>query len=403
MQTGSDSSGTRTNDSNSAANSPITHFADQKSDNNLSQHQQQIRGSHTTAGYVLPTAMTAASYGHQFQPRQYEAYKTADENHVPVAMVAATHKYSHQPHHTQECISDTTKLIEKDYYEGRVNARLLCTKPLLSYGFPMDDEFMHEYNKKNGTSNEQQPSLSCVTPSSQNLYSPGACSVEDVAGPDSMQSSVQAQNSVGSYAQAETIECKPEMSNYKSEDNLIDYFGGKLDLVKHSEASSSSTTVSYGEAPIERHNKHTVRKKKRTNEYAESDGSEATTTKHVKVRRKSCASEAEMVNQRAMANVRERQRTQSLNEAFAALRKIIPTLPSDKLSKIQTLKLATRYIDFLFHVLKSSIEGENLNVDSGNNCHRCDEFFRMIPGEKDYIRTNFISGCVHNLCTITCI
>lgn len=45
---------------------------------------------------------------------------------------------------------------------------------------------------------------------------------------------------------------------------------------------------------------------------------------------------------RVMANVRERQRTQSLNEAFASLRKIIPTLPSDKLSKIQTLKLASR-------------------------------------------------------------
>lgn len=45
---------------------------------------------------------------------------------------------------------------------------------------------------------------------------------------------------------------------------------------------------------------------------------------------------------RSMANVRERQRTQSLNEAFGALRKIIPTLPSDKLSKIQTLKLALR-------------------------------------------------------------
>jgi len=56
-------------------------------------------------------------------------------------------------------------------------------------------------------------------------------------------------------------------------------------------------------------------------------------------------------NQRVIANVRERQRTQSLNEAFAHLRKIIPTLPSDKLSKIQTLKLATRYIDFLFQVL----------------------------------------------------
>lgn len=58
-------------------------------------------------------------------------------------------------------------------------------------------------------------------------------------------------------------------------------------------------------------------------------------------------------NQRVLANVRERQRTQSLNDAFSQLRRIIPTLPSDKLSKIQTLKLATRYIDFLYQVLKS--------------------------------------------------
>ncbi|KGL73025.1 Twist-related protein 1, partial [Tinamus guttatus] len=57
--------------------------------------------------------------------------------------------------------------------------------------------------------------------------------------------------------------------------------------------------------------------------------------------------------QRVMANVRERQRPPSLNEAAAALRKIIPTLPSDKLSKIQTLKLAARYIDFLYQVLQS--------------------------------------------------
>ena len=38
------------------------------------------------------------------------------------------------------------------------------------------------------------------------------------------------------------------------------------------------------------------------------------------------------------------------DEAFAKLREIVPTLPSDKLSKIQTLKLASRYIDFLNHV-----------------------------------------------------
>ncbi|KAH8305906.1 hypothetical protein KR018_003200 [Drosophila ironensis] len=62
----------------------------------------------------------------------------------------------------------------------------------------------------------------------------------------------------------------------------------------------------------------------------------------------------EFSNQRVMANVRERQRTQSLNDAFKALQQIIPTLPSDKLSKIQTLKLATRYIDFLCRMLSSS-------------------------------------------------
>lgn len=60
--------------------------------------------------------------------------------------------------------------------------------------------------------------------------------------------------------------------------------------------------------------------------------------------------ENDSTNQRVMANVRERQRTQSLNDAFSTLRKIVPTLPSDKLSKIQTLKLATRYIHFLARV-----------------------------------------------------
>jgi len=61
-----------------------------------------------------------------------------------------------------------------------------------------------------------------------------------------------------------------------------------------------------------------------------------------------------MQSQRVMANVRERQRTQSLNQAFTSLRNIIPTLPSDKLSKIQTLKLASSYIDFLYKVLNYS-------------------------------------------------
>jgi hypothetical protein len=83
-----------------------------------------------------------------------------------------------------------------------------------------------------------------------------------------------------------------------------------------------------------------------------------------------------MQSQRVMANVRERQRTQSLNEAFASLRKIIPTLPSDKLSKIQTLKLATRYIDFLYQVLHKANTEEvpmvgHVDSDSQHSIGKC--------------------------------
>ena len=61
-------------------------------------------------------------------------------------------------------------------------------------------------------------------------------------------------------------------------------------------------------------------------------------------------SESLVVHLYVSANVRERQRTKNLNEAFSSLREIVPTLPSDKLSKIQTLRLASKYIDFLNHV-----------------------------------------------------
>ncbi|OWF39440.1 twist-related protein 2-like [Mizuhopecten yessoensis] len=78
-----------------------------------------------------------------------------------------------------------------------------------------------------------------------------------------------------------------------------------------------------------------------------------------KLKKKPQLSFEDIQTQRVMANVRERQRTQSLNDAFAQLRQIIPTLPSDKLSKIQTLKLATRYIDFLYNVLQTEEYWDN--------------------------------------------
>jgi hypothetical protein len=54
------------------------------------------------------------------------------------------------------------------------------------------------------------------------------------------------------------------------------------------------------------------------------------------------------VEMRNYANERERGRTQSVNGAFLHLRGLIPTEPVDrKLSKIETLRLATSYIEHL--------------------------------------------------------
>jgi hypothetical protein len=54
------------------------------------------------------------------------------------------------------------------------------------------------------------------------------------------------------------------------------------------------------------------------------------------------------VRQRSQANARERDRTHSVNTAFSTLRTLIPTEPKDrKLSKIETLRLASSYINHL--------------------------------------------------------
>ncbi|XP_053926704.1 transcription factor 15-like isoform X2 [Cuculus canorus] len=56
---------------------------------------------------------------------------------------------------------------------------------------------------------------------------------------------------------------------------------------------------------------------------------------------------------RAAANARERHRTHSVNSAFGALRRLIPTRPADRrLSKVETLRLASSYISHLANVLR---------------------------------------------------
>lgn len=66
--------------------------------------------------------------------------------------------------------------------------------------------------------------------------------------------------------------------------------------------------------------------------------------------------------QRQAANARERSRTHSVNSAFSALRVLIPTEPSDrKLSKIETLRLASSYIAHLGSMLVSGTQCPNVS------------------------------------------
>ncbi|XP_004718188.1 LOW QUALITY PROTEIN: transcription factor 15 [Echinops telfairi] len=68
----------------------------------------------------------------------------------------------------------------------------------------------------------------------------------------------------------------------------------------------------------------------------------------------------------ANGRVAERDRTQSVNTAFTALRTLIPTEPVDrKLSKIETLRLASSYIAHLANVL---LWGDA--ADDGQPCFR---------------------------------
>lgn len=55
---------------------------------------------------------------------------------------------------------------------------------------------------------------------------------------------------------------------------------------------------------------------------------------------------------RAAHATRERVRVEAFNIAFSRLRELLPTLPPDKkLSKIEILRMAICYINFLNHVL----------------------------------------------------
>ncbi|XP_008554831.1 protein twist isoform X1 [Microplitis demolitor] len=166
-------------------------------------------------------------------------------------------------------------------------------------------------------------------------------------------------------SQNDIVEYKPVIGNKKVPLDIINVTKRKIVMEEASSSSKNFDRISEvkNAGGLKRKRKVSVNDESENESIASSSGSKR------KIRRKSGASYEEIQNQRVMANVRERQRTQSLNEAFTSLRKIIPTLPSDKLSKIQTLKLATRYIDFLYHVLHGVDNSDNGNCPDDNDGH----------------------------------
>lgn len=94
-------------------------------------------------------------------------------------------------------------------------------------------------------------------------------------------------------------------------------------------------------------------------------------------RRRRMRSDMEMQQLRQAANIRERRRMQSINDAFEGLRSHIPTLPYEKrLSKVDTLRLAIGYINFLAELVQSDMRIRNSNSDALTQpkkviiCHR---------------------------------
>lgn len=76
---------------------------------------------------------------------------------------------------------------------------------------------------------------------------------------------------------------------------------------------------------------------------------------------------SQQLQQRQAANQRERKRMQSINDAFEGLREHIPTLPYEKrLSKVDTLRLAIGYINFLHEMVST----ENSMDDPSSSAHQ---------------------------------
>ena len=157
--------------------------------------------------------------------------------------------------------------------------------------------------------------------------------------------------------------------------NDLDYtLGADLQASLGASSDTNLTSTNCQDNTLAEHTRANRRKKsrpqslKRRSSSSSSSGSAA-----ARSRIKKQITHEELMAQRNQANIRERQRTQSLNQAYTMLRESIPTLPSDKMSKIQTLKLASEYIEFLDNVLRTSEVNPRSDIVDHNDGRRAQD------------------------------
>lgn len=96
--------------------------------------------------------------------------------------------------------------------------------------------------------------------------------------------------------------------------------------------------------------------------------------------------------QRNAANARERARMRVLSSAFGRLKTKLPNIPADtKLSKLDTLRLATMYIKQLKSVVEGgsvssmTTQGESLEVTFNNNNNSTNCYLNLNMGAQSMV------------------
>ncbi|CAI2356261.1 unnamed protein product [Caenorhabditis sp. 36 PRJEB53466] len=80
--------------------------------------------------------------------------------------------------------------------------------------------------------------------------------------------------------------------------------------------------------------------------------------------------------------------SKELNDAFTLLRKLIPSMPSDKMSKIHTLRIATDYITFLDEMQKNDCKLYGNSIFDEKSGYNLQSAFNMWRGNNGYTNMN---------------